>query len=277
MVQNRAMRPSRLGANWQETVLARCAVEQLADGAVFGERSEPWVRLSAVDGGIATFRGRDGSLVVGPRMCAWCPPSWRHGVSASGNVVLRTLYLRPSAISADPVQPQVFSVSGLLEQLVARACEKRLMTSDHPRDVRLVEAIADEIAILKPESQYLKLPTTPWARRIAESWLKSPGDRRPIELVAVSAGVSKRTLERTFRQETGLSAGGWRQRSRLLEAQRLLVVGQPVRTVAGKVGYQSDSAFVAAFRSVHGVTPYRAYGQPSKRHTSGVISGKPRA
>lgn len=270
------MRPPSLEATWEETVLARCSIEHLASGRVVGERSEPWFRLSTCVGGIATFRGRDGSLVLAEGMCAWCPPSWPHAVFVTRDLELRTLFIRPSYAGEVPAKPEVFGSSPLLDALVARAGERRLLRSDLPRDLRLVESILDEVSILQPERQALRLPTTPWARRIAEGWLTSPGDRRPIDRVADVAGVSKRTLERTFREETGLSAGGWRQRSRLLEAQRLLVAGEPVRAVAAKVGYQSDSAFVFAFRSVHGVTPYRAFGQVSKRRGAAVLSGKPR-
>ncbi|MFQ3677728.1 MAG: AraC family transcriptional regulator [Fimbriimonadaceae bacterium] len=269
------MRPPRLEATWEETVLARCSVERLASGSVLGERSEPWLRLSTCVGGIATFRGRDGRLVLAEGMCACCPPSWRHAVSATRDLELRSLFIRPSLADRGPELPQVFGSSTLLDELVARASGRRLLRSDDPRDVRLVESILDEVAGLEPQRQSLRLPTTPWARRIAEGWLTAPGDRRPIDRVAVVAGVSRRTLERTFREETGLSAGGWRQRSRLLEAQRLLVSGEPVRDVAVKVGYQSDSAFVVAFRSVHGVTPYRAFGRASKRRAAPTLSGKP--
>ena len=74
------------------------------------------------------------------------------------------------------------------------------------------------------------------------------------------SGVSKRTLERLFRAETGLTFGRWRQQARLLEALRLIAAGRPVTTVTLDVGYESPSAFIAMFKNALGTTPSRYYG-----------------
>lgn len=73
------------------------------------------------------------------------------------------------------------------------------------------------------------------------------------------AGGSKRTLERLFGDETGLSLGRWRQRMRLIESLRLLAEGLSVTRVALEVGYRSPSAYVSAFRRELGTTPGRYF------------------
>jgi AraC-like DNA-binding protein len=49
--------------------------------------------------------------------------------------------------------------------------------------------------------------------------------------------------------------GRWRTLLRLRAALSMLAAGQPVSRVAGRVGYDTPSAFVAAFRRETGQTP----------------------
>jgi AraC-like DNA-binding protein len=70
-----------------------------------------------------------------------------------------------------------------------------------------------------------------------------------------------RTLERLFQTETGMTFGKWRQQLRLLHALRLLAADRAVTAVALEVGYDSPSAFIAAFKSLFGTTPARYFGR----------------
>ena len=72
---------------------------------------------------------------------------------------------------------------------------------------------------------------------------------------ANTLGMSERTMNRHFKQQTGLSYGEWLRRARLLEALLRLGQGQPVLRVALDLGYGSHSAFTAMFRRVMGISP----------------------
>jgi AraC-like DNA-binding protein len=81
------------------------------------------------------------------------------------------------------------------------------------------------------------------------------------------SGASRRTLERLFQRETGISLGRWRQQARLLHAMRRLAHGESVTSIALEVGYESPSAFIATFSNAFGTTPgrfYRAHGAAEK-------------
>jgi AraC-like DNA-binding protein len=84
-------------------------------------------------------------------------------------------------------------------------------------------------------------------------------DGRDGQLVdwADRSGLSRRTLTRLFRRETGQSFSAWRQRVRLLEALARLGAGESVTSVALDVGYDSPSAFTAMFRRELGAAPRR--------------------
>ncbi len=67
--------------------------------------------------------------------------------------------------------------------------------------------------------------------------------------------ASERTLARAFAAETGVPFGRWRTLLRLQAALPMLARGEPVGRVASRVGYDTPSAFVAAFRRETGQTP----------------------
>ncbi|RCV90275.1 helix-turn-helix domain-containing protein [Billgrantia montanilacus] len=51
----------------------------------------------------------------------------------------------------------------------------------------------------------------------------------------------------------------WRQQARLLAALPMLAAGRSVTVVSQEVGYESPSAFIAAFRRSLGASPGRYF------------------
>jgi AraC-like DNA-binding protein len=80
-----------------------------------------------------------------------------------------------------------------------------------------------------------------------------------METLLRQSGASRRTMERLFRAETGMSLGQWQRRQTLLHALRRLAAGESVSGVAGELGYNSPSAFIAMFRRELGQTPKRYF------------------
>src|SRR6266568_4838744 len=69
-------------------------------------------------------------------------------------------------------------------------------------------------------------------------------------------GASRRAhAEVLLADEAGVPFGRWRTLLRLQAALSMLAAGEPVSRVAGRVGYDTPSAFVAAFRRETGQTP----------------------
>jgi AraC-like DNA-binding protein len=101
------------------------------------------------------------------------------------------------------------------------------------------------------------LPRDPRARAFADRLLTEPGGAASLAALARGSGASLRTLQRLFLAETGLSLETWRGRVRMQQAVVSLSSGRPVTEAALDAGYQSASAFIAAFRRTFGVTPAR--------------------
>jgi len=101
----------------------------------------------------------------------------------------------------------------------------------------------------------VRMPTDDRAKRVADGIAADPADGRTLAEWGHAVGASERTLARAFLAETGVSFGRWRTLLRVQTALHALADGAPVGNVARRVGYESDSAFVQAFRRETGVTP----------------------
>ncbi len=85
--------------------------------------------------------------------------------------------------------------------------------------------------------------------------------------IAARAGLSPRTLNRRFRDQTGTTPLQWLHRARLRRAQCLLeTTGLPVERIAAQVGFGSPTTFRDRFRRLVGTSPHayrRAFRSPS--------------
>jgi len=82
-----------------------------------------------------------------------------------------------------------------------------------------------------------------------------------LDGIAAHAGMSTRTLNRRFREQTGTTPLRWLHRARIRRAQYLLeTTTHPVDRIATQVGFGSPTAFRDRFKRVVGTSPhaYRA-------------------
>lgn len=78
-----------------------------------------------------------------------------------------------------------------------------------------------------------------------------------LEDIAARAGMSTRTLNRRFREQTGTTPLQWLHRARIRQAQYLLeATSHPVDRIAGQVGFGSPTAFRDRFKRVVGTSPH---------------------
>ena len=120
-----------------------------------------------------------------------------------------------------------------------------------------MRVIVDQINIQPLAPLALPLPSDARLLKITRSLTENPADSRLLGEWALFAGASKRTLNRLFLKQTGMSFQNWRQQLRLLRALELLAAGDSVTGVALELGYENTSAFIAMFRRCLGSTPTR--------------------
>jgi AraC-like DNA-binding protein len=103
------------------------------------------------------------------------------------------------------------------------------------------------------------MPSDSPARNVAEALQKEPSNTLTLAEWGKRVGASDRTLERSFLSQTGLPFGRWRTLVRLQAALPRLAAGEPVSAVATAIGYETTSAFTAAFRRETGTTPRKYF------------------
>ena len=123
----------------------------------------------------------------------------------------------------------------------------------------MIEVIVDQLEAAHSIPLQLPHPTDSRAMRVVQVLLADPGKQRTLEALCEDCGASKRTIERLFLAETGMTFSKWRQQLRLLHAMQLLASGEKVTGVALDAGYSSTSAFISMFRRQLGTTPTRYF------------------
>ncbi len=220
--------------------------------------SHPRLQLIHAAAGVMTVTTDQGAWVVPPGHALWMPAGLTHAIACHGTLSMRTLYLQSNTGRRRwPQHCQVVVVSELARALILRTVSLPPDYDEAGPDGRLIAVLLDELAALAEAPLHLPMPQDRRLRTLTQALVEQADDRRGLEDWAREAATTTRTLARLFRQETGLSFREWRQRRRLLAALERLSSGTPVTTVALDVGYDSPSAFIAAFKRSFDVTPGR--------------------
>jgi len=205
--------------------------------------------------GVMTVRTSDGAWVVPTHRAVWIPAAVPHTITMSGTVAMRTLYLRPRLARTLPRGCCVVNVSPLLKELILQACTLAALKKTIKWQCHLIDVIIDQLEAIQMVPLQLPNPSDPRAIRVTEVLLADPSDSRPLTHICKVAGASKRTVERLFQEDVGMTFGKWRQQLRLMQAMRLLAEGAKVTRTALESGYSTPSAFISMFRKTLGTTP----------------------
>lgn len=226
---------------------------EAGEGALHRHRRH---QLIYADAGVITVVTGQGRWVCPPDRAVWVPGGVEHTVHAAQRFRLCTYYLQPGVLAAaEPDRCAVVGVPDLVREILRAALELR---ADAPAEHPIRQALALVPALVQPLeklSRGLPLPADRRARHVATRWLTEPDDATSLSALASDAGASVRTLERLFRNETGLGLAQWRTCLRMAVAMERLGAGESVTTVAYAVGYSDVSAFGRAFRQAHGMSP----------------------
>jgi AraC-like DNA-binding protein len=243
-----------------------------SSGTVLERHSHDWAQLVYAFEGVMSVQTDAGTWVVPSHRGVWIPAGVGHAIAMSGWVSMRTLYIDPALAGTLPRRCCVLAVPPLLRELILHTVERGALRRSVREDRHLFDFLIDQLRALPTMPLELPMPRDARALRLARRWQDEPGAPAPLDDLARGAGASRRTLERLFQRETGMSLGRWRQQARLLHAMRLLARGEAVTSTALEVGYDSPSAFIAAFTQVMGTTPGRYYR--AHKSTSQAASAK---
>jgi len=207
--------------------------------------------------GVTSMMTERGNFVMPPGHGLWIPAGIVHQSRAWGDIEIQTIYIEPEQVPDYPATCRVIRASSLLQALMDEAVRMPVCYDEDGRDGRLVDLLLREIRGMPEVSLHVPIPQDPRLARICEAILADTSSNLTLDDWADCGGLSRRTLTRLFRRETGQSFSAWRQRVRLLEALARLGIGEAVTSVALDVGYDSPSAFTAMFKRELGAAPRR--------------------
>nr|WP_198151724.1 AraC family transcriptional regulator [Kibdelosporangium sp. MJ126-NF4] len=221
------------------------------DGRVdFGESREDFLHQLywTPDGILATV----GGFITG-REAFWARRAVTHEITVAGAQTVYRICLREVPPALREIRTGAVSISPKAIKLLESLC----------RDgVPAEEALAARTKIMEGLTQSTTdfldhhAAGAGFAMTIARALTRDPADRTHLDEWANRLHTSVKTLQRDFEREFGTSYTRWRTITRLRAAKALLQLN-PVTQVAHQVGYESPSAFVAAFAKEYGKTPGR--------------------
>ena len=228
-------------------------------GSVFDWHTHSEHQLAWAASGVLTVRTSSAAWVLPPTRALWIPAGLRHETLSSGAATMRSLYIRPDRSPVTWTAPTPVTASPLLAEIIGYLGGDTL---DGAARARAEAVLADLLHPVAMTTIDLRMPDDDRARQVAVALLANPADKRTLAEWGRGAGASERTLARAFLAGTGIPFGRWRTLLRLQAALPALAAGDPVSAVARRAGYDTASAFVAAFRRETGLTPAAYFRNP---------------
>lgn len=230
--------------------------ESLRAGSWTPRHEHAWVQFSYAISGVLGVHTAEGSFYAPPQWGVWIPGGLEHEVTTSTRAEMRSLYVSLEHSTWAPSRCRVLEVTPLAREMIKAFCE---LPVEYPQgdscEARLVAVLLDQLSSL-PEVQFsVPLPQHPRLLAVCNQLISQPDSALTLGDWAQRIGTSEKTLMRWFQKETGLSFRAWRQRVRLLSSLTLLEGGGNVTHAALSSGYDSPSAFIAAFKTLFGATP----------------------
>ena len=204
--------------------------------------------------GTMTVSTIDGSWVLLPARAVWVPANISHSIRVHTAIQMRTLYFDAN-LPELPKECAVIGISSFFRELILEILKEPRSYHAGNRADHLAALIRMELSAMPILPLHLPWPKDQRLRKICTSLRKHPNLRNSVELWADSIEVSRRTLERLFQKELGMTLSDWRTHLLLLEAQVSLAQGHSSARIARALGYESQSAFIAMFKKYFGVPP----------------------
>lgn len=187
-------------------------------------------------------------------LAAWIPAGVPHRTRLH-HVRSGSILFSPELVPAAGERVRIIEVPPLMREMVLGAMRWPLSESQSEAGKAYFVALAYLCSEWIMQEAPLQLPTAPPLRPAIE-YTRANLQRGDIAGACAAMGVSERTLRRRFQTLLGMTWDAYRQRARLLAAATLLGdTALPIGDIAAEVGFDSQSAFARAFKTLTGRTP----------------------
>lgn len=198
-------------------------------------------------------------LYLHPTKAAWVPAGTDVRIDIASSITCCSILFEPDFFSESHPSFQTIDLNPLMRNMILHC---RRWGPDHADTDNTAQTFFSSLASVILER--MKAPTTDWIPRGNTSLVSRAIDLTierhtqalEISTVADSLATSERTLSRRMVDETGMTWANLLRRIRIIQARELLsTTNTQITTIAGDVGYTSQSAFNKAFKAETGLTP----------------------
>jgi AraC-like DNA-binding protein len=228
-----------------ESVPRRLAVMvmNLPGSTKTGWHSHQRGQLLYAQGGLMVVDAEDGTWAVPADHALLIAPELPHKVAWHGCTATCTAYIQPAAFApCAPETCRTIRLSPLLDATLRSLAAEPALYDLEGRAAHLEAILLDEIARAPEVMLALPLPTNRGLRKLCRALIDTPSIGFDIDEWASTVGVSRSTLTRNFRAQTGMSFAEWRRRVRMLYALTQQAEGVPLSVAAKTAGYRSANA-----------------------------------
>lgn len=169
-------------------------------------------QILAASKGVMVATTEAGAWYVATGHALWIPPGLDHDVAMREAVTMRSAYVEESVAAGLPSSCKVIITSPLLAAAIEALAREAQPYAEDGRGGHLAALIVDEVARANDASLALPMPRDTRLVRLCNAIL-TRGERRGLDGWAELVGMSRRSLTRHFRAETGLSLLVWRKRA----------------------------------------------------------------
>ncbi|UWX61890.1 AraC family transcriptional regulator [Chryseobacterium oranimense] len=211
-------------------------------------------QLTFVEEGYQYFHIDRKIYIVPQHHVIWIPSGKAHRISSEAKTVNLMVFLFKSVFADDFYRHvQVFAAPPVLKEMLLYASKwNQLIEEDEEQDL-FFKAILKSLPNFCRESSYLEIPVPSDERLIPVCTYINSNFKYSLNTVELAerAQMSVRSLQRNFKNETGITLQKYLQLVRILKSIELMDAGQyTLSQIAYKVGYQSLSAFTSSYYSI---------------------------
>lgn len=191
-------------------------------------------------------------------LAVWVPPNTVHWGQAHthSRVELSALYITHELCHLLPAKVKLFEASFLISALCERLMDTSMPLTEKRRN-NILQILIEEISEIPASNFTLPLPQDPRLKKVTDSLIDNPAQRKSMADWGKQVGATERTLARLFRKDTGLRYTEWNNRLRFGIACQRLAEGVSNEQLAVALGFSSGDSFGHWFRRVAGSCPGR--------------------
>jgi AraC-like DNA-binding protein/quercetin dioxygenase-like cupin family protein len=217
--------------------------------------AHPWHQVLFPISGLLQSNIESKSIIVPHNGMLFIPANTLHKSVSVTKTQFLAVYLNPQSPVNYGDNPKSCLVTPFLKELIVFLVEHGLDNHTEQMTTSLLCVLRDQIAIAEHYEIPLLLPSDRRLMAIFVELNQQPDLPLTLAEWAIKVGASSRTLSRLCAKEFNQSFAIWRQNIRLVLSLQLLEKSMTIQNIALDLGYQSDSAYIHAFKGLFAQTP----------------------